>query len=368
MLKESIFIPIAACEEKFIKQTIQSALLTAKNPSKIYFGVFNNILSQNNSLLNDDFITQNDQIFYTEIISPVPLGVGFGRSNASLLQFDNFEYMFQIDAHTIFTKNWDEKIISVFNKIKNENNIDEDKIILSSICPVSWTYNPNKLEEILMPDYINKTFVKVDPYNLEESYPFINEKDLTIPEIVYDGKQGDIVVESTINFPIVYGKEGKRSADDYEETNCVHASFVFSKANIIRDVLHDALDPFHGDQANYSVRLLSRGYRIFSPRFPLIATLNKFKIDKVDNNFKNTDIFVDEDDWRSPRENTSHRDSEYINFLNTNAILFFNKIITGKYFGYWGTPDQQSLEYIKNKINYPESLWYNISIPAQRGV
>jgi len=356
MKTKSIFIPIAACEEKFIKQTIQSALSTAKNPSKIYFGVFNNILNKNNSLLDDEFITNNDQIFYTELITPIPLGVGFGRANASLLQFDNFDYMFQIDAHTIFTKNWDEKIISVFDKIKDENNIDENKLILSSICPISWTYDPTNLNEIFMPDFINNTFIKVDPNNLEESYPFINSKCLTVPEIVYNGKQGDVVIESTINFPTVYGKNEQRSIKDYEETNCVHASFVFSKANIIREVLHDALDPFHGDQANYSIRLLSRGYRIFSPKFPLISTLNKFKIEMSDSSFKNTVTFLDQDDWRVGRPNISQKDYFYQDILNENAILFFNKIITGEYLGYWGAPDKESLEDTKNKIDYPKDL------------
>lgn len=356
MNTKSIFIPIAACEEKFIKQTIQSALLTAKNPSDIYFGVFNNILDKKNSLLDDEFITKNDQIFYTEIVSTIPLGVGFGRANASLLQFNNFDYMFQIDAHTIFTKNWDEKIISVFDKIKDENKIDEDKLVLSSICPISWTYDPDNIKEILMPDFTNNTFTKIDPYNLEDSYPFISTKDLTVPEIVYNGKQGDITIDAYVNFPVVYGKHGRRGEEDYEETNCVHASFVFSKANIIREILHDALDPFNGDQANYSIRLLSRGYRIFSPKFPLISTLNKFRINKDDDGFKNSSTFLDQDDWRFPRDSSSNRDNFYTNMLNDNAVLFFNKMIAGKYLGYWGAPDEESLEYAKNKINYPKSL------------
>lgn len=352
---KSIFIPIAACEEKFIKQTIQSALSAAKNPSEIYFGVFNNILDKKNSLLDDEFITKTDQILYTEILTPIPLGVGFGRANASLLQFNSFDYMFQIDAHTIFTKDWDEKIISVFNKIKDENQIDEDKLVLSSIAPISWTYDPDNIDDIRMPDFSENSFVKINPYNLEESYPSITKEVLTVPEIVYDGKQGDITVEANANFPIVYGRDEKRGDEDYEETNCVHASFVFSKANIIREVLHDALDPFNGDQSNYSVRLLSRGYRIFSPKYPLISTLNKFKIEKSGNIFKNTNIFLDQDDWRISRV-VSRRDNLYTNFLNDSAFSFFNKMINGKYFGYWGAPDQKSLDEAKKKINYPESL------------
>ncbi len=103
MIENSIFVPIAACEERFIEQTVRSALLKAKHPEKIYFGIFNNIIDKNKSLLSNDFIVNNSQIFYTEIATPCPMGTGFARMNASLLQFKEFEYMFQTDAHTLFT-------------------------------------------------------------------------------------------------------------------------------------------------------------------------------------------------------------------------------------------------------------------------
>ena len=100
MIKDSIFIPIAACEERFIEQTVRSALANAENPDNIYFGIFNNILNKEHSLLDNDFLTNHKQIFYVELVTPAPMGTGFARMNASLLQFKNFDYMFQIDAHT----------------------------------------------------------------------------------------------------------------------------------------------------------------------------------------------------------------------------------------------------------------------------
>ena len=118
MIKDSIFIPIAACEERFIEQTVKSALSNAENPDNIYFGIFNNILKKEHSLLDSDFLLNNDQIFYVELITPAPMGTGFGRMNASLLQFKEFDYMFQIDAHTFFSKKWDTQLINIFNKFK----------------------------------------------------------------------------------------------------------------------------------------------------------------------------------------------------------------------------------------------------------
>ena len=60
MIEDSIFIPIAACEERHIELTIKSALTNAKNPEKIFFGVFNNII-------NKDKLTNIDLSFCSHL-------------------------------------------------------------------------------------------------------------------------------------------------------------------------------------------------------------------------------------------------------------------------------------------------------------
>lgn len=356
MIKDSIFIPIAACEERFIEQTVRSALFHAENPDNIYFGIFNNIVNKEHSLYNNDFITKNKQILYVEAISPSPLGVGFGRMNASLLQFRDFEYMFQIDAHTLFTQKWDTKIIEAFNIIKNENDIEEDKIILSAIPPIAWFYNEDNLNKILSYDFDNNIIFEIDPYNLEDKFLSKINDGLISPRILYDGKQGEVFDLDNINFPITYG-EGHLKNLMYKEVNCIHASFMFSKCNLNINVLHDPKDSFNGDQTNYGIRLLSRGYRIFCPKYPVIATLNKF-ISKTDNFKEYSEPIDKEHNWRTyniNREKVKNIDvgMEYYGKLISNDRAFFNDLISGKYFGYWGTPDQQSLDKIKKIINYP---------------
>jgi hypothetical protein len=349
MIKDSIFIPIAACEERFIEQTIKSALHNAENPKNVYFGVFNNILKSEHSLLDNDFIVNNSQILYTEIISPAPLGIGFARMNASLLQFNKFEYSFQIDAHTLFTKKWDTELIKIFNKIKDENNIDEDKLVLSGSTGLSWSYNENNLNEIFAIKN-GTSFFKIDPFNLEETCMEQISYGLATNDFIYDGKQGNLLSEKNINFPVVYG--GKHFYDaEYKEVNCVHGTFMFSKANLNREVLHDPEDYFDGDQTNYSIRLLSRGYRIFTPRSPVIAPLNKYNEEK-DNDTSTFSLFDTDHNWRTfpPGRNGAL----YQLNKNSDDRLFFNQIITGEYFGYWGTPDQESLDKVKKTINYPE--------------
>jgi hypothetical protein len=343
MIENSIFVPIAACEERFIEQTVRSALLKAKHPEKIYFGIFNNIIDKNKSLLSNDFIVNNSQIFYTEIATPCPMGTGFARMNASLLQFKEFEYMFQTDAHTLFTENWDEQLIHYFNKIKNENNIDENKIILSASSPISWFSFENNPYRIMM-NRPGLGLVEVDPYDLEKDFSSEIKEGAVSITIKYDGFQDKTLFENNIGFPITYGNNKIDSELEYEETNCVHASFMFSKANLVRDILHDPEDTFDGDQTNYGIRLLSRGYRIFSPKYPVISCLNKQD---------EQGVFDKEFNWRYKVYTYDKNAGNYITYKKNKCEYFFEKMINGEYYGYWGTPDKQSLEFAKKKIDYP---------------
>ena len=361
MIKDSIFIPIAACEERFIEQTVKSALSNAENPHNIYFGIFNNILKKEHSLLDNDFLLNNDQIFYVEVITPAAMGTGFGRMNASLLQFKEFDYMFQIDAHTFFSKKWDTQLINIFNKIKDQESIDENKLVLSASSGFTWTYyneNPEKVYVTSWPVISsfapttvkhNKKIFEIDPLDLEKNAKELVNRGMTNLKFVYDGKQGNHFFENNVSFPIVYG-DSYLDKKEYEESNGVHANFMFSKAKLNREVLHDPEDHFHGDQTNYSIRLLSRGYRIFSPKYPTIAVLNKMFIDKD----LNEDIFapLDEDyNWKTYLSNRAGRN--YIDTKKYNSVINFQKIISGEYFGYWGATNKESLDKVKNQIDYP---------------
>lgn len=355
MIKDSIFIPIAACEERFIEQTVKSALSNAENPDKIYFGIFNNILKKEHSLLENDFLLNNSQIFYVELITPAPMGTGFGRMNASLLQFKNFDYMFQIDAHTFFSKKWDTQLINIFNKIKDQENIDENKLVLSASSGFLWSYDHENPEKVYAVVDSSKKIFEIDPSDLEKNAEHLVNTGMTSLKFVYDGKQGKNFNKHTLDFPVVYGDNYIK--EEYKESGCIHATFMFSKAKITREVMHDPEDHFHGDQTNYSIRLLSRGYRIFSPKYPTIAVLNKFSINKEFSEFSSSPLDQDHN-WRTYR--TNQVGSDYLNTKIENSKENFNKIISGEYFGYWGTVDNNSLNKVKQQINYPSKNSFGV--------
>jgi hypothetical protein len=371
--EKTIFITIAACGEFFLEQTIRSAISLASNPNRISFGVFNNILDKNLvsywdvsrdksfkskeefSMLSNPFFTNNEQIVYAELTTSVPMGVGHGRFNAALLSSEeSYDYFFQIDSHTIFSNDWDKIIIENYNKVKQEEEVDS--IILSCIPGISWTYDPKNRNDVYSyQELLNENGIKfLNPY--ENNYNNLNFDFFNgVPRISLNGwapsHSGSTFSSENVGVPIVIGGEGF-AYKDYEETNCVHASFMFGKYSMLRDVMHDPQDSFSGDQTNYSLRLLSRGYRIFSVKKPILGSLNKsdeYGLKDVVGGSDRVKSLDTDGSWRD-FESKSKSGQKLYESLLINSKKRCEDIFSGKYLGYWGAPDMDSLKIAKGKM------------------
>lgn len=347
----TIFVTIAACNEYLIEHTIKSAMSQANNKDRVFFGVFNNILEKEKSLLGNVFFTNSPNIFYAEIITSAPMGTGFGRMNASLLSTQVHDYVLQIDSHTVFTKDWDLILIENFDNISKE--IDSDKLVLTAIPRGNLYYNVEDRDSLISDDdvFVQNNIKKIDIY--ENNYhefsklpePYHNTK----PQIKFDGWQGNHFTESMVGFPVTYGVH-EFGDGEYCEVQCIHASIVFYKYRMIREIMHDPGDHFHGDQVNYALRVLSRGYRIFAIKQPLMLSLNKF----VKHDIKNSDnnkIIDPEWNWRSA-SNMSQAGDMYMRMIHSDSKTRYNDIFNGDYVGYWGAPNTDSLEYAKEKMGF----------------
>jgi hypothetical protein len=329
---ETIYIPIAACKEYFIKETVKSAIANARNPKRVYYGIYNNITSKDKSLIEDEFFTNNDNIFYTEVFSKYPLGIGYGRMNASLLTTAKHDYVFQIDSHTIFTKNWDTILIKTFKKIAEKEKTE--KIVLTAMAGADWSYNPENRKEL---KYLNLEIndLSYDSFEKNSFSTYINN---SRPGIVFENvetAEGEIIKR-----PLTSSIKDWNN-NEYEESDCVYGAFMFSKYSLVREVMHDPRDPIHGDQINYAIRLFSRDYKIFAVKQPLILLLGKRD--------KNGKIVDPEYDWTN--EINSYGNS-YGSNINNESFNNYKNIINGSYLGYWGAPDKDSLEKAKKKMGY----------------
>lgn len=235
--KKTIFIAIAAFNESYLKQTIQSAISQAEFPERIFFGIN---YQSSDGCFDDISAFKNVRVRYSIIDKPSGFGV-------DRLIADSFwqceDYYLQIDAHMLFEKNWDSGIISMHNKIINSG---FEKSIISTFIP--W-WSVGEDGKILRYEPGSAKCCNVCSYSLgvasQEWIEPIRQWESSVCE-------DSIVQHGTI---------------------CGH--FMFTSSSWLEDVGHDWKSTFIGDETLTALRSYTRGYRIFSVGEPFLWHLNK---------------------------------------------------------------------------------------------
>lgn len=319
-MKKTIYVSIPACKEKYLIQTVKSALANASDPDRLFFGICNTVIDEYDSI-TDPFIIDNPQINYMEIRFPRPLGTGISRLNASFMSNRNHDYLFQIDAHEIFEKDWDSTLIDALEELK----LTYEKPIIS--CSPPW-WQPDEQDNILL---FNNPELVVDPYNLDTSDEYI---------------QGPLFIDIDPSDGAAFVIGNPRGQDNkFEEHSLMFGAYVFADFNMNYDLVHDPNNYWAGEQFEWAMRAWTRGYRMFSLREVVCWTLNKYTPTK----------YLLEEDWRVAQKRSSPKDffwEKYQEDSNKRQKAIWH----GEYFGVWGAPDKESLDaYEKNmNLNFKE--------------
>ena len=312
---ESIFISIAACKEEFLVQTIKSAIANSSDPELLYFGICNMVIDEEDYV--SDPIFELNNINLVEIKYKEPLGTGVGRLLSSLMADYDHKYFLQVDAHTIFTKNWDSLLKKRYEQLLELY----DKPIIST-SPSWWAEGPNK--EVMLFDNPKEI---VDPYNFERyqencTLEFRNNKNASNKTMNDNGDD----LYSVYGF--VEGCDAKWEEDEiFKEHGLIHAAFLFFNFSFLSDLLSDPYNPWDGDQNNMSFRAGTRGYRMFTIRESCVWSKNKIRENKL----------ISEYDWRNCDKGSIF--NYYYEKAKTHQINMF----TGEYLGYWGAPTKESI-------------------------
>jgi len=303
---EKIFIAIPAFNEYFTHITVEDAFEKADKPESIHFGIFN---QKTNSKSFEDF-SQYKNVRCVNAQYDKPLGVAMARLIASSLH-DDEKYFLQIDAHTIFAKNWD----SVLKKDLNLLLKHIKKPAISQTCAwhdVSVYYDEHK-------EYI-KNFNGVD------AFPFFPQKGqpITCPD------------KSRINEEKFLGK----FLEHHLSLGC---SGLFTLSNFIYDISYNPFIIFNPEQEFTALRACTRGYRFFSSETSMISTLTKQEI----NGFS-------KDTYKDDRK-------FYFEELDKDKVGM-TEYIYGKKFGFYGAPDAEAYQdYLnRSKIDFNTSNVYGI--------
>lgn len=296
---ETIFVCFSGIDEIDIRQTLTSCLENSKYPERIYFGIGIQYHQYNRESFKDFSNLKQIEIIFDEV-----LGVGSTRQMVSLLH-NNETYCLQIDAHMIFNKDWDEKIIEYYKAAKQVNN----KVLISGYAP-SWYRDMN--------DNIYKE--KNTP---SQSLTLINDFERSNQPIVgFMPLQDAILVNSLMLY----------------EQKAVSYHFIFSEISMFNELLPDPLIIYNGDEATISLRAITRGYRVYMPNEIILWHLNK----SADNFYSNEKrrwqpLFLGKQEPNSLREIRA----------NQQAYDRVKDIFLGNILGYYGAETKEDI------------LWYS---------
>ena len=303
--KHTIFLAIPAFNERYIKQTIDSALKEAKYPNRISFGICEH---RTDEKFTDTQSYSN--LKHIKIRYDAALGTGISRIMPTLL-YDQEDFIFQVDAHMFFQKDWDEKIIDGYTEIYKD--IKNNKIIISSRTPW-WIFKNNRI--YLEPIIKREEEVSVITYNFKNHYGF--------PEI---------------NGKFVNLEKNKNYAEQY----LLSGHCIFSTANFFQDIYVDPAMMFLGEEPTFSLRASTRGYRFFAIKEHIVWHYNKQGMEDHDERVY---------DPGNPKlvKHYYHKQK-----LELERI---KKIFTGEILGYWGAPSKELLEEYERNLNFNFKEFY----------
>jgi hypothetical protein len=292
----TIFVFTCGVDENDIYMTVKSAYENARFISRIYFGIIDQ--RTDGQFSNTDSYKNVKKV---NIDYKYPLGLGLGRLNAFMLH-ENQDYALQIDAHTIFDKNWDMNLLREISKLS----VEYEKPAISN--RPKW-YTKNEIGEIHKHDTLGAPLVLGNANKLYES------------------------AESEIIGGMAVGGE------------CEHyltsGGFVFAKLDLFKEVMPDPRIAFYGEEHVLALRASARGWRFFAIEDSCLYSFGRHEsiVDGTDDSWKKI--------YSKPL--TNNRPCVDFNASINDKSSIVKQILDGDIIGYWGAPTKEEYEiYIQN--------------------
>jgi hypothetical protein len=222
---DKIFVKIASYRDAELPRTIHSALSSAQYPERVTFGICWQY-DEDTYLDLDSFIDypnfKVDQAYYDH-----SKGCCWARYQSDLL-YSGEKYTLQIDAHTRFARDWDERFISMLE------GLDSDKPVLSTY-PAPFEY--------------------IDGIEHRHS-------DRGMQKLIMNRMRKDL----TTTFKAV-------TVDDHSQPAPSHflaAGQVFTYGSFCEEVEYDPWLYFSGEEISLSARAYTHGYDFYCPNEDLL--------------------------------------------------------------------------------------------------
>jgi len=223
-----IYIAIASYRDTELSNTIYSALFNAQNKDRLFFYIFSQDEDGSHPNLDSLFdLFSTKSYFYDKEHYQLSTGVGYARNRAMSMLTEEYKYFLQIDSHTQFSKNWDERLINEYKRLT--------KVWGRSIFS---TYPPG--------------------YTYERFGDIKFQTDGTPP--IVDVFNSD---NALIRFEPKYGTY---SGEDLgQATGYFCAGFGFGYSGLFKIVPYDKLIYFQGEEQTMSIRFFANDIKIICP-------------------------------------------------------------------------------------------------------
>ena len=220
-----IFIQIASYRDPQLLPTIKDCIANAKYPENLVFSITwqHSVKDEWDTLAEykDDPRFKIIDVDYRD-----SQGACWAR-NALQQQYDDEEYTLQLDSHHRFVKDWDEKVIEMYNQLKAKG---YEKPLLTGYIP---SFDPD-----------------TDPEGRAQQ-PWKMNFDRFIPE-------GAV-------FFLPAAIDNWQELDEPIPARFYSAHFCFTSGQFVKEVPHDPEYYFHGEEISIAVRAYTWGYDLFHP-------------------------------------------------------------------------------------------------------
>lgn len=225
----TIFISLAAFCEPHLAFTLDHIFEKAKNPSALFVGLVDQSFDDNRRWLSEKPYWPN--IRYVQFSPIESRGVSWARSIAFSL-YEGEDYLLQIDSHSYFEQDWDEKLLEQMRKLLQL----ADKPILTTYPP-PFEFDDN-----------DRPFLTITPSNM-----------VSVLRKKPDSELSD--TSATLLFRVEY-----EQGDDFQQGYHVAGGFIFTLGRFVEEVPYDPFLYFHGEEQNLALRAFTHGWTIFHPR------------------------------------------------------------------------------------------------------
>jgi len=287
-----IFVSIASFRDKELIRTIKSCLSKAKHPENIKIGVCWQYDEEEDITTLDNIPQVHTYKIYWKDVKG---SVCWARYLIQQKFFNDEEYYFQVDSHTLFVQDWDEILINMYKELPTNKAVISvgppyyyDLTAEASLPPEPWDENIEEIDGIKYETVIKKQ--KVDSVSLTHfMYGFLPAEDISKP------------------IPARH----------------ISAALLFTIGPWVREVPYDPNLYFAGEESTLAFRSYTNGYDIFNP--------NKFIIYHLKYSFPN----------RKRHWNTF--DPLIVDKLTNINNHRFRQIVNGEDLGIYGIGNKRSI-------------------------